>query len=58
MMTDTNWQATPELRFVERGSIKNTLQQKWQTYTVTPNSAVRLISEWRDVPLTKENDDD
>ena len=68
----TEWQPTPELRFVRRnrGLSKadyakiNILQQKWtRTYTVwaetlgAPQEDTQMDIEWRDVPLSEEDDD-
>ena len=61
-----DWQATPELRFVIRnreGFIdrdvrqQRILQQKW-IGTIFQSSGPYKASEWRDVPLAKEEKSD
>jgi hypothetical protein len=48
---------------VVRASSKRILQQAWETHIMNrPGHAVLItnpnLTEWRDVPLTKENEDD
>ena len=54
-------QPTPELRFVERyvdtiqgQKTVRILQQKWVLYWSDENGGGERESEWRDVPLEKE----
>ena len=54
----SNWTATNELRFVDRGlyeDIEIVLQQKWETIARRdPTKDCEILSEWRDVPVVEE----
>lgn len=52
----TVWQATPQLRFVERQSgveVRRILQQRWQRLA---DGVPTGDFEWRDVPYVDEGD--
>ena len=54
----SNWIATNELRFVERGRYEDTeavLQQKWADKDPTKENWLYPVKyEWRDVPVVEE----
>ena len=53
----SNWIATNELRFVDRGlyeDIEIVLQQKWECYVKEDDYLRTLKIEWRDVPTVEE----
>lgn len=59
----TRWEATPELRYVERRRARAksvpVLQQLWRGARYTENGLpISPVKEWRDVPFKKELEHD
>lgn len=55
----SNWIATNELRFVERGRYEDAetiLQQKWLGEAEDSKGFLYEIEEWRDVPVVEEEE--
>lgn len=58
-----DWRSTTDLRFVRRTEKGNessyertVLQQKWIYLDINPDFTIKILEQWRDVPLEVEDE--